>query len=558
MRTKMRTKRKGIVYALEGIFAALIIIGFMSQIGLTPPQQVSWGEANARQQAREFLSMMDGANLTQLVLEKKSAELRDVAGFFLGEANSYSLTTDGLFKDTIYVSVWVPEADQPRVTAGANTSCPLPIISEFGCKPGTTQFQSRDFFLADSLVDNRTQFDAVWIDIDGNGAYSSPTEGPFFKNAVFDIGGNKWSVGAIAENGSDITFLRATDIVRITEGLQRPGDLIANGRQTRFGVFGVTNKSGLTGLRGSDILVIPSNINLSKDVELLRSFVSLKKGIIEIADITSADQIDEVQKEIFGLQWMPFAISGTGAREPSFNPRLSAEKPSWILRYFFEGLQLRIQTKNTSAGFTVNCITNGAAAKIGSVNLKRQNYYVLVNSTGGVYSTAYISNDPNFCNGDAPLSAGSSTTIGGNSYILRAIDPTGNWIEIKAIAPKFSELLLPTTIKLYADRNETDRVILDVQNYNYQYADGLGFRVPAMIAYAPPQLGRAVWMPSQISADDEWALFRAAVLWAADMREEILRERAFTGSVASASTVLIAARDFFLPFSVNIKVEFGR
>lgn len=553
-------RRKGFLYAVEGIIAALIIFGYVGQFLTLPLHRTDWNQAQLQQQSRELLSALDVANLTPIIVENRQQDLSGLLRFFLGETRGFSVTTLGLPKPTIRVGVWVNGSDV--ITMNLDTAdCEgkqTDDVSLCLTNAATDARFTTKFLVVDNDTNLLRDYDSVWIDTDGNGVLDEPN--PLVVNQIFTAGADTFSVGAIPPNGSFITFYNASLARQFAE---RFPPFTLNGRRV---VFAFTPVSVGSDLSPFDAVVFKDYKNLSTHFQVLSNFLDLGKGLLEIVDFTSQPQVDDdaVQRELFGLAWTGKSASGFYTLNPIESVFETAE-----LAQLFNATPIRIDTSAISTNYTGSGGENRLSRTDDNLdsffsanglyhygffaNFPRvadPNYTFVVMNSSTVYDRAYINHDKDidtvvlgpFVQGDV------TPVFGSDTFTIKRIDPNGNFVEVT-----------PSTGHTFADiggrnvrptrENATQFVLLNVTDDVYGAIGNI--RVTG---------GRAAWVAGGIAPafimDDEVALLRALLLWVSDKRHEVVRERLLQNS-ASTSSVLTAKGDLFQPFTIFLRVWYS-
>lgn len=101
--------KKGVLHAVEGIIAALVILSFMGGAFHPPLSAEDWRDAVLRQETDEFVEAMDRAELAELAVRGEASLLADIArdSAFLGTGVGVAFRTIGLAPPVIHVGIVV-------------------------------------------------------------------------------------------------------------------------------------------------------------------------------------------------------------------------------------------------------------------------------------------------------------------------------------------------------------------------------------------------------------------------------------------------------------------
>ena len=88
--------RKGVLHALEGILAGLIIISFTSGAFHEPIDINNWKVAKLNQESREFINAFDKANLTKIIFQNKPNEAEEIIKTIQGNRMGLAINTIGI------------------------------------------------------------------------------------------------------------------------------------------------------------------------------------------------------------------------------------------------------------------------------------------------------------------------------------------------------------------------------------------------------------------------------------------------------------------------------
>lgn len=506
-------RSKGFMHALEGIIAALLLLTYATTIFQYPPSYSEWAEVKQKQVSREYISSFNDAGLSGLIVENRPAEFIDITRNFLGVRYSYGLYTKGLVPQNLIIGVLSNES----ILNGTilDTNCLLSgVPSEFHCYYGT--FKGYKFVLTDNdtgmgnLVED---YDSIYFDSDNNGTYDK-YEGPKSVSNAINVSGEMWIFSSIHNGTYDVEFIRGEDILKYRKKIS--STLYINNRQTNISVRARTNESEIIDL---DVLIIPRYMNLvhPKMKRKLNEFLDNKKSIIEVANITK-DNLDEVQREIFGLRSADYDTVPPADGNIFINPVNASEETYDVSKYFyFTNMNIKSSIKYRKLNMSwihsgptkydyncylpdsdiylgyVNCtdmtslctthtidgiisyvnLTKNVYCKIGTehspdtyyyaeIDIRKRNYSALVvNTIGSGYDGVFIdlNRDRNLTNDGGRISAGDTFKIDTTNFTLRKISENGRYIETRPVSEhKFADT---HPDKLYSIHNDTGYIVLE-------------------------------------------------------------------------------------------------
>jgi hypothetical protein len=88
-------------------------------------------------------------------------------------------------------------------------------------------------------------------------------------------------------------------------------------------------------IQGSDVLLISGYRDLQSYEQLINDYISKGKGIVEVVDFESEDQMDTVQTNVFGLQWNNIEAIEMDYVQFEREPEGSADVLYEIYKYFY-------------------------------------------------------------------------------------------------------------------------------------------------------------------------------------------------------------------------------
>ena len=97
--------RKGMLHAIEGVIAALILLSYTNPLFSLSVHEVDWETNILKQQSRDFMSSFKKTNLSDLIVEDQDDTLFDVFEHLLGKDTGFTVTTKNLIKPIIRVGI---------------------------------------------------------------------------------------------------------------------------------------------------------------------------------------------------------------------------------------------------------------------------------------------------------------------------------------------------------------------------------------------------------------------------------------------------------------------
>ncbi len=501
-------RSKGFMHALEGVIAAILLLTYGATIIQYPQTYSAWTENMQKQVSQEYFSSFNDAGLSWLIVENRPSEFVEISRHFLGIGNSYGLYTEGLVSENILIGVLSNESIKNSTVLA--TCASAGVVSEFNCYNGT--FKGHMFVLTDNdtgIGNGQEDYDSIYFDSDDNGIYDK-YEGPKTLTNAINVSGEIWIFSTVDNNTKEIEFIRGEEVVRYRKGIN---SLKINNRMTNISIRAKVNESEIMDL---DILLIPMYMDItSKKMKYkLNSFLDEKKAIIEIANITEAN-LDEVQREIFGLQHLNYDRRYSGDENISVVSKSAAESTYEIEKiFYFSNMEISTQDRMrylirnwTVPGREYDCYLEDTDYYLGHVNCTnitnpdpcttytidgiinyvnspdiycrigtgytRDLYFygmasisgidylaLIVNTTGAGYDTIYldINRDHNMTNDFGQIIVGDIIKIGNTNFTVKNIDKNGRYFEIRPVSlHKFTGT---NPYDLYSLHNDTNYIVL--------------------------------------------------------------------------------------------------
>ncbi len=502
-------RSKGFMHAMEGVIAALLLLTYGATIIQYPQVYSTWAESKQKQVSREYLSSFNDVGLSWLIVENRPSEFVEISRYFLGVRNSYGLYTEGLISQNMIIGVFSNESVKNGTVLA--TCASAGVSSEFGCYNGT--FKGHRFVLIDNdtgAENGMEDYDSIYFDSDDSGTYDS-YEGPNVLSSTINVSGEIWMFSSVDNDTQEVEFIRGEDVIRYRKMIS---SLKINNRETNISIRARTNESNIMDL---DILIIPRYMDLANNrmKMKLNKFLDEGKSIVEIANVTKYN-LDEVQKEIFGLQYLDVDTISHGDKNVSIVSKKATES-TYEIGKLFNFTNMNIDTDNrmqllnhtwTVLDYEYDCYLGSTDYYLGHVNCTdlvsldpctthtidgiinyvntsegdycrigtkytRDFYFygnvdirgieylaLVVNATGAGYDSIYIdiNRDHNLTNDFGKIVVGDTVKIGHTNFTVRAIDERGKYFEIRPVSHHKFASTHPD--KLYSIHNDTEYIVL--------------------------------------------------------------------------------------------------
>ena len=266
------TKRKGVIRAIEGVIAAVLLLGYASSFLDFPEIRVKWEESTIRQQGFEYISTIENTNIEEAIVENRGSTFLEITKHFLGLGKGYSLATRNIIKPILTIGVLANPEDVDDYLADGPDPCPLPGMSEINeaCYSGTAELNGgRQIIAADKAIDGFDYYDSVFIQV--SGTYI----GPYKSGSIFNISVGTTNKYFQVENVEPkpvlgqkikVSFLEADEVNRIAEKISlayagKQQDTSINTRAIDFRISGVIATQEQA--RASDVLIMNPNYDLA-------------------------------------------------------------------------------------------------------------------------------------------------------------------------------------------------------------------------------------------------------------------------------------------------------
>ncbi|MDY6761476.1 MAG: hypothetical protein SVY41_00335 [Candidatus Nanohaloarchaea archaeon] len=181
---ELTASRKGYVHALEGVIAALIVVVYLNSI-VSVPSTTDWETARISKESEDMLAALDRSGFMDRVVLQNDPESFNAFVNTLSSSASYSIQVSGLPKQFIDVGVLAPNSSTVRAETAAQETQPPGVpasVDSSGFRTGTVTgdgFNNLDIALADTVKNGITGFSTVSVDLDDDGDFSGPGEGPY-------------------------------------------------------------------------------------------------------------------------------------------------------------------------------------------------------------------------------------------------------------------------------------------------------------------------------------------------------------------------------------------
>jgi len=298
------------------------------------------------------------------------------------------------------------------------------------------------------------------------------------------------------------------------------GRLKINGRNIDFDIV----SSGLDPIYDtSDVLLIWGDQKLDdfKIKTNIQNYARANKGIVEIRDFDGQGDLDDVQKNIFGIDRCDRVFPGKcgigGTTEISFEPKPdSATRKTYTSFKYFHSIPLPISTTNEvpsfNSGQLSSCTSPPNVINEGVVEIRdvRHKFWICNGETKSVY----FDTEGNPDEADIIAVNGDKFTIDNQELLLRYIE--SNVIGISFESGYMFTNFLDGGTKLYPKDEDQSRILLSKGTYTNTQNP-----IPASIVN--DDVSRVAWVSDFTKdltkvGDDHKMLLVALMLWTSDKR----------------------------------------
>lgn len=282
--------------------------------------------------------------------------------------------------------------------------------------------------------------------------------------------------------------------------------------------FTITAFSDFNQIPDSNVLLIydetlPLATVLDPNKNILKNYISLGKGLVEVGDVTNENQMGEVQSEIFGL-----AYDEANLGSIDYNIVLMPPEMSRVLGLYYYFYNIPLMSVVTEKNIVI-CDESLFGSGCDQDGLKGK-FVLMGGQIGGsdeysfwIYGTVVYFDTDADGDADSILSAGETfsltTQLGyDEEFKLKAIDM--NSINLVFIPDfRFDDMLKPDSHKVRQADDDDGKVFIKTDT-----------DIPVVVANVTS--GRTVWMPylakKEIS-DDEKLLLMSSLFWSAERSE---------------------------------------
>lgn len=487
-------KPKGFIHAVEGIMASLLLLVYLASIPPPVGQKADWGASIMKQTGSEYLASIDRANLSRLIIGNNAGALGELNRYFFA-GSRISLASGSMPKERINVGVLSNYSGNPVIyfyaAPTSKAACDAAgWATEYGCIINSSNPLGKTAILADTdsgNFNNRTDYDAVYFDINGNAAYDSG-EGPFLQNSIAKIGQDYYSLGYVDNSSKSSALLNASWAIKLNSNI---APVNINGRNITMLFFSADPAAGISRF---DALVIAGPLNISAYETALRNFLQQGRGIVEISNMSNAT-FNSAQSSIFGIQAVNYTILGSNSNA-TLSRDIAFPEPAGV-RDFFAGTAMRIAAPITdTTGYDVSRLPDPASVRLGIFNSGGASVSFALARNSANYGAIYFdtNNDRNFTNPLSDLTgypAGSTFNISENRYAVKGIDAAGAYADIRPFA-NHTFRNINSSMKLAVSGGSA--AVMEEENYYSISTNAIGSAVPIDL-YANPVLGNPSTLP---------------------------------------------------------------
>ncbi len=487
-------KPKGFIHAVEGIMASLLLLVYLASIPPPVGQKADWGASIMKQTGSEYLASMNQANLSRLIIGNNAGALGELNRYFFA-GSRISLASESMPKERINVGVLSNYSGNPVIyfyaAPTSKAACDAAgWATEYGCIINSSNPLGKTAILADTdsgNFNNRTDYDAVYFDINGNAAYDSG-EGPFLQNSIATIGQDYYSLGYVDNTSKSSALLNASWAIKLNSNI---APVNINGRNITMLFFSADPAAGISRF---DALVIAGPLNISAYETALRNFLAQGKGIAEISNMSNAT-FNSAQSSIFGIQAVNYTILGSNSNA-TLSRDIAFPEPAGV-KDFFAGTAMRFAAPVTdTTGYDVSRLPAPASVRLGVFNSGGAPTAFALARNSASYDAIYFdtNSDRNFTNPSSDLTgypAGSTFDISGNRYAVKEIDAAGAYAGIRPFANHtFRNINHPIELAVSGG----SAAVMEEENTYSISTNAIGSSVPIGL-YPAPVLGNPATLP---------------------------------------------------------------
>lgn len=181
--------RSGYLHAIEGVLAALIVVLYLNSIIATPPA-ADWTETSLSKQSEDVLAAMDRSGFLDEVVMRDDRDSFSTLLRQLDESVQYQIDINGLPHTHPRVAVLVNNTStyENETTKGDWGGGGLPDSENDNYHQGNLSgpaFGDVGFVLSDTEGDGFFAYTSVNFDLNGDGDFGDPGEGPFSRGDTF-------------------------------------------------------------------------------------------------------------------------------------------------------------------------------------------------------------------------------------------------------------------------------------------------------------------------------------------------------------------------------------
>ncbi len=170
-------KRKGYMYAIEGVIASLLVLIYIGSI-ISAPSPTDWSNTAISKRSSDFLESLSRAGWLDKSVARYSPEIISGISNSMETGMSYSMYVSGVPASSVSVSLLMNDSDIYRAGSQVNSS----LNASDGLPEPYSVYRSGEilgtsFVLSDAQPDGKTVYNAVSFDLNEDGNYSSVVEG---------------------------------------------------------------------------------------------------------------------------------------------------------------------------------------------------------------------------------------------------------------------------------------------------------------------------------------------------------------------------------------------
>lgn len=424
------------MHALEGIIAAIVLFFYFSSASLPPLQNNEWTYNSMKQAGTEYLNSIERSDASESLTQDSRVLSKITNAIF--ESSDISIMKQGVPPEEVIVGLLGNSGNSTIVSGGDQKDYDGWCLTHGWHPDGAYRSDClvndhNDLNVRTVLVDlDRDElYDAVYLDLNDDEANDAPSEGPFFADGYADIGTNRYYITYIDSDYDDssIKFVNVTTF----NYFENSGTVSINGRATRF-IYYLADMSD--DISQYSIIMITDPIDITPYFPKLKNFLLSGKGIVEAVNMTDSNY-NSAQADLFGLTNTSYGVIGNGNEVSLSENSRSVSEPMRIKDYFL-GIPINVNmlSPQTPPYDVSNLSILPLNVRIGFINLSIGDVSIAIANNSGTYDSFYVDSnkDYNFSNPSedaTPYAAGDSFSTPSGDYVVKSIDPNGNYAGIR-------------------------------------------------------------------------------------------------------------------------------